>query len=306
LRQVMRTVLAVTLAAGLAALPSSVSYAEPPAVPSAQPVEVFGSYVALGDSYVAGPLVPVQTGMPPGCQRSNNNYPSTVQVTLRASNFADVSCSGATTEHITAQQRVNGGVNPPQQDALSGDTRLVTLGIGGNDIGFGEIVATCASKSPTAPLGAACRDFYQRFGHDVLADRIAATAPKVAAVLRGIRQRASSARVLVVGYPTILPDSGPGCFPVVPFSPGDVAYLRQTTKALNDMLAEQARQAGAEFVDTYRSSVGHDICQPPGTKWVEGLVPTSPAAPVHPNALGMRNSANEVLNQLKIQVLAGR
>lgn len=306
LRHVVRTVLAVLLGAGLAALPSSVSYALPPAAPSAQPVEVSGRYVALGDSYVAGPLIPVQTGMPPGCQRSNNNYPSLVQATLRASSFADVSCGGATTKDMTSAQRVNGGANPPQLDALTEDTRLVTLGIGGNDIGFGDIVSTCAAKSSSQPLGAACRDFYHRLGHDVLADRIAATAPKVAAVLRGIEQRATAARVLVVGYPTILPDSGPGCFPVVPFSPGDVAYLRQITKALNDMLADQARQAGAEFVDTYRSSVGHDICQPPGIKWVEGLVPTSPAAPVHPNVLGMRNSANEVLDALKIQVLAGR
>jgi len=47
------------------------------------------------------------------------------------------------------------------------------------------------------------------------------------------------------------------------------------------------------------------MCQLPGTKWVEGLVPTSPAAPVHPNALGMRNSANDVLRTLHVRVLAG-
>ena len=52
------------------------------------------------------------------------------------------------------------------------------------------------------------------------------------------------------------------------------------------------------FVDVYSSSVGHDFCQPPGTKWVEGLLPTSPAAPVHPNALGMANTAAQVVSAL--------
>jgi lysophospholipase L1-like esterase len=267
--------------------------------------DVTGEYVALGDSYTAGPLIPVQTGQPPGCLRSDHNYPSLVRQTLRSSVFRDVSCSGATTEDMTSPQQVTGGANPPQLSALSGDTQLVTLGIGGNDIGFVEIIENCAVRSSTKPLGAACKDYYNRTGRDELDARIAATAPKVAAVLDAIHRRAPDARVLVVGYPTILPDSGPGCYPVVPFSPGDVAYLRQVEKHLNAMLADRATRGGAVFVDTYRTSIGHDICQLPGTKWVEGLVPTAPAAPVHPNALGMRNSANTVLHNLDVPVPAG-
>ena len=54
----------------------------------------------------------------------------------------------------------------------------------------------------------------------------------------------------------------------------------------NAMLAEQAVLNGAEFVDTYDDSVGHDVCTPPGTRWYEGLVPTAAAFPLHPNALG--------------------
>jgi hypothetical protein len=52
------------------------------------------------------------------------------------------------------------------------------------------------------------------------------------------------------------------------------------------MLADQAAGAGVDFVDTYTPSIGHDACQLPGTKWIEGLAPTAPAAPVHPNGLG--------------------
>ncbi|MFD1656341.1 SGNH/GDSL hydrolase family protein [Pseudonocardia alaniniphila] len=288
-------VLAAVMTAGAAA----------PAVADAQPApsESDGapSYVALGDSYAAGPLIPVQTGEPAGCQRSTENYPAIVASVLALPDFRDVTCSAATTEHLAAPQPVKPGVNDPQFDALSEDTGLVTLTIGGNDIGFGEIISECATRSPLAPAGAACRDFYTKDGNDELAERIDATAPKIAAALHEIEERSPDARVLVVGYPAILPDSGPGCFPAVPFSPGDVAYLRETEKRLNEMLADEAEDAGVEYIDTYTAFIGHDMCTLPGTKWIEGLIPTAPAAPVHPNALGMSAMATAV-----IETLAGR
>jgi lysophospholipase L1-like esterase len=253
-------------------------------------------YVALGDSYAAGPLVPIPTGEPAGCLRSDRNYPSVVAQGLGVSDFRDVSCSGATTENVTGPQSVPLGENPPQLDALAPDTQLVTISIGGNDIGFGDIVTECATRSPLQPTGSACKDHYTAGGSDELAQRIDAAAPKVAGVLAAIDERSPDARVLLVGYPAILPDEGPGCFPVVPFSPGDVDYLRGVEKELNAMLADEAARAGAEFVDTYTPSIGHDACQPPGTKWVEGLVPTAPAAPVHPNALGMKEIGGIVVD----------
>ncbi|OZM76013.1 SGNH/GDSL hydrolase family protein [Pseudonocardia sp. MH-G8] len=245
------------------------------------------SYVSLGDSYAAGPLVPVQTGVPAGCLRSTRNYPSVVAENLGVADFRDVSCSAATSEHLTGPQNVPLGVNPPQLDALEADTDLVTVTIGGNDIGFGDIISECARRSPLQPTGSACADFYTSGGTDELAQRIDEAAPQIAAVLDSVAQRSPDAQVLLVGYPAILPDEGPGCFPVVPFSPGDVAYLRGVEKALNAMLSDEASGAGVDFVDTFTPSIGHDVCQVPGIKWIEGLVPTAPAAPVHPNALGM-------------------
>lgn len=252
------------------------------------------SYVALGDSYTSGPLIPVQTGLPPGCLRSNRNYPSLVAQTFGVSDFRDVSCSGATTMDLRDSQRVTLGVNPPQFDALDEEVELVSLGIGGNDIGFGQIINQCVARSSRNLRGAACQDFFTSGGTDQLAERIDATAPKIAAALAEIERRSPDARVLLVGYPAILPDEGPGCFPVVPFSPGDVAYLRDTEKRLNAMLADEADRADADYVDTYDPTIGHDICQPPGRKWIEGLVPTAPAAPLHPNALGMTAIAGAV------------
>jgi len=262
---------------------------------AADPAAGADHYVALGDSYTAGPGIPNQLPDGLGCGRSDHNYPHLVAAALAVSQFTDVSCGSATTAHMTeAQPLPDGLANAPQLDALSSDVDLVTLGIGGNDIGFGEIIANCVARSVLLPVTAPCRQYYTRQG-DELGARIAATAPKVAAVLAAIGERAPSARVLVVGYPVILPAAGPGCWPLMPIAVGDVAWLRTVEGQLNAMLAEQAAAAGATFVDTYSSSVGHDVCRLPGTKWVEGLVPTAPASPVHPNALGMANSAAQVL-----------
>ena len=83
-------------------------------------------------------------------------------------------------------------------------------------------------------------------------------------------------------------------------SPDDVAYVNGVIVDLNAMLKEQAEANDAEFADMYRDFVGHDMCQGIGVKWVEGVVPTSLAAPLHPNAqgaLGMAGSLLDVLRQ---------
>lgn len=249
------------------------------------------SYVALGDSYTAGPLIPLQENDPLGCLRSDHNYPHLVAAALAVPTFRDPSCSGAETADMANAQNVDPGPNPPQFDSLDAGTQLVTLGIGGNDIGFTEIAESCASPTPT---GHPCQDRYVVNGHDELAERIDNTAPKVAAVLQGIHQRSPKARIFVVAYLAILPESGPGCWPQLPMTPEDVPYLRGVEKKLNAMLAQQAAANRATFVDAYTASIGHDACQLPGTRWVEPVIPASPAAPVHPNLFGMQGYAAAV------------
>jgi hypothetical protein len=124
-------------------------------------------------------------------------------------------------------------------------------------------------------------------GRDEISERIAATAPLVANVLAGIEARSPKARILVVNYAAILPHSGPGCWPQMPITEGDVPYVRAKQEELNAMLAAQAAAAGAEVIDWYAASRGHDACQPPVIRWVEPLVPVNAAAPIHPNLGGM-------------------
>ena len=111
---------------------------------------VVDSYVALGDSYTSGPAVPPRLGptttpaAPSSCLRSSDNYPS---LTARALGLAltDVSCAGATTGDLTGAQAA--GV-PAQLDALRPTTSIVSVGIGGNDLGFSRIVDGCISATP--------------------------------------------------------------------------------------------------------------------------------------------------------------
>ncbi|PPK61328.1 SGNH/GDSL hydrolase family protein [Actinokineospora auranticolor] len=244
-------------------------------------------YVALGDSYASGPGIPTQNGTPLGCGRSDHNYPGKLARWLRVRRFTDVTCGGATTAEMTRPQQVYGGENPPQFDALRPETDLVTLTIGGNDIGFGEILSTCGRLGATDPTGAPCKAHYTASGTDELANRVRAVArTRVAKTLGEIHKRVPRATILVVGYLRILPD-GPGCWPLVPFAAGDTAYFDQTGRALNQALAETARQAGATFINPYPYATNHDACQSAEDRWVEPLRPDSPAAPLHPNDTGM-------------------
>jgi lysophospholipase L1-like esterase len=276
------------LSLGIAAL--GVATIAPAAAAPAQTAPPPPSYVALGDSYTSGPLILNQSLDPLGCLRSDHNYPHLVAPATGLT-FRDVSCSGADTDDMFDEQGVTPGPNPPQLDALDSNTRLVTLGIGGNDIGFSGIIQDCATLWP---FGNPCRDRFVSGGVDQLSGRIAATGPKVAAVLDAIHARSPLAQVLVVGYPAILPESGSGCWPSMPIAFNDVGYLRAKEKELNAMLATQAAADGATYVDTYTPGIGKDVCASPGTRWVEPILPLNLAAPVHPNARGEAGMAAAV------------
>jgi lysophospholipase L1-like esterase len=249
------------------------------------------NYVALGDSYAAGPLIPNPV-LPLGCLKSSNNYPRLaapgIGLTLR-----DATCSGATTVHMTNPQNVDpDGPNPPQLNSLDASTTVVSLTIGGNDIGFSEVAQSCITVNP---FSHPCLDKYNSGGVNQLKARIDATAPKVAAVLQGIKARSPSASIYVVNYPAIFPETGFGCWPQMPLGFQDVPYLRTTQKQLNSMLATQAAANGATLVNWYAASIGHDACKGSSTRWVEPLVPGNSAAPIHPNKAGMVGGANALL-----------
>lgn len=249
------------------------------------------NYVALGDSYAAGPLIPNPV-LPLGCLKSDHNYPHLAAPGIGLS-LRDASCSGATTVDMTNPQEVEiDGPNPPQFNSLNAETTVVSLTIGGNDIGFSEVAESCITLNP---FSHPCLDRYDSGGVDQLKARIEATAPKVAAVLQGIHARSPAAKIYVVNYPAIFPETGYGCWPQMPIGFQDVPYLRATEQRLDAMLATQAAANGATLVNWYNASIGHDACKGSSTRWVEPLVPGELAAPIHPNLAGMEGAASALL-----------
>ncbi len=200
-------------------------------------------WVGLGDSFAAGPLIPSQTLNPLGCLRSTRNF-ARLAAASTGRTLTDVSCSGARTTHMTASQSTDAGTNPPQFNALTPTTNVVSVQIGGNDIGFSEILQNCATANP---FGKPCQNRYAPGGVDQLQARIEATAPKIDDVLAAIRRKSPSARILVVNYAAIVPHTGTGCWPQVPLAWSDVAYVAGSSRvAERDARAARGRQERSE------------------------------------------------------------
>jgi len=79
---------------------------------------------------------------------------------------------------------------------------------------------------------------------------------------------------------------------------GTINELDENAVEAAVVLAEQARAHGAMFVDAYRGGEGHDMCAPAQRRWVEGVLSAKNAAPIHPNAAGMREVADRVVRTL--------
>ena len=301
-------VLAV-LAAGCTGSPGAES-PDPPAgtpaqTPAETPAETYGQtatpdapriaegdrlrYVALGDSYTAGPLVPT-TDLADGCLRSDHNYPSLLAARLDL-DLEDVSCSGATTRDLVRRQPTFRDTSvPPQQRAVDRRTDLVTVGIGGNDLGlFSTLVQSCLGLRDLDPSGSPCAD--SDVGQGMLRG-LGTIGDNVEQSLIRIRERAPQARVVLVGYLRIVPSTG-SCSGRLPFAGGDVTFGDRVIRGLAGELEEAARAADVDYVDMYAASRGHDVCS--AQPWVNGRESTpGVAAAFHPLLSGMRAVAGEL------------
>jgi lysophospholipase L1-like esterase len=237
-------------------------------------------YVALGDSAAAGPLIPNQDPALWCLRSSDNNYPRVAAKILGAT-LTDVTCSGAKTEDFTGRQF---GFVKPQFDALKSTTDLVSITIGGNDVGLVQTALGCVNLFPE-PIGLSCRDRLTA-GGDQVAAAIAKWAPEFGRALDEVKRRSPNARVLVTGYGTYIRPGG--CYPVQPIWARDGDYLQASVDLLSATARAEAEKRGATYVDLAAVSVGHDTCAKPADRYLEGLIPTTVAAPLHPNAQGMR------------------
>jgi lysophospholipase L1-like esterase len=254
---------AVALLLTLSACGGSVSSGAPE-TSSSGASRPFPTYVALGDSYSAGPLIPT-TDVANGCFRSDHNYPSLVAKALHAK-VADRTCSGAQTKDFTTSQYA--GVRP-QQTALTRATSLVTVGLGGNDGQvFRTLTQNCPALRASDPTGSPCAKAFDVRGSDQLVQALKQTTKNLAAVLDEVHARSPKAKVLAIGYPQIV--SANHVCSKLPLATGDYAYLEKVNRALTETVRLAAAASGATYVDVWKASQGHDICS--ADPWINGSV----------------------------------
>lgn len=201
------------------------------------------SYAALGDSYAAGFGAGRYEN---GCYQSRRGYPALLDRQTRARLDVDVTCSGATTTAVQATQ----------VPLLPHRARLVTLTVGGNDLGFATVATTCA-PGPSAACQAAIGQALallapQAGGPSLLATRLATTYAAVATA-------APRAEILVTGYPILFETPTPR----TP-NASTIAALNSATLALNATIkatvaATAARGADIRYVDVAAGFAGHGI-----------------------------------------------
>jgi lysophospholipase L1-like esterase len=244
-----------------------------------------GRYVALGSSMAAGPGIrPRARRAPFGSGRSARNYAHLVAQRLNL-DLVDVTFSGATTAHVlTERQR---GVQP-QIDALDGSERLVTITIGGNDVGYVPLLMAAALPSP-ARLLPAIAALLDRGARELALGQVG---DSLRAVGAAVRRRAPRARVVVVDYLTLLPPAG---MPAVPLSAADTELGRHVGTCLEKLTAAAAQATGCELVRAGQASRDHHGWST--DPWATGAgwpLPWRPA-PFHPNAAGMRAVADLIV-----------
>jgi hypothetical protein len=321
--------LALALAALMSAALPVVMGASESGATAAAPLPAFREYVSLGDSWSADVVLldthglPSTRDVPIDCAQSHVNYPKLVAKELGVRAHRDATCGSATTYDFAHPQSLPlGGTNAPQFARLTSKTDLVTVGIGGNDAGIASAALGCLSLLPvqllptsslptlpelglpllpsSLPLGG-CRERFTAGGVDQLAEQIKAAEPKLVRAFRQIHRTSPKARILALDYLAAVPPHA--CWPTLPATESDVTYLYDTFRKLNAMVKRAAATGGAEFVNTYRPTVGHDVCQAPTVRYAEvlGLSVNDLAVgvPAHPNAAGARAQARAVLNYLR-------
>ncbi|MFE1777207.1 SGNH/GDSL hydrolase family protein [Streptomyces sp. NPDC059008] len=308
-------------------------------------------WAALGDSYTAGGFVgdpQPALGDPSrdGCDRTTDAYPGVVDRELaefppgKPVHLTNVSCGNATIDNIaTAKQTPISPVQPPtggwpavdpqtQRAGLNDQTDVVTIGVGGNSLPFGGMLLKCLEQGTS---GKSCRDYYTNppEGEESIQDKLARVQDEYIEMLAKVHQAAPNAKVITVGYPAVLPQEASACdrpalTELGSITHADVDWLRDDVlEPLNRTIQQVTSFFGDRYVDVYSSSVGHDACQPAGTKWVEGIcgdaeeywpakVPGTllncalvgkRATLVHPNAAGHANTAAHVERAIRIALL---
>lgn len=256
----------------------------------AEPPPAGAKYVAMGSSYAAGPGVTTPAdAVRNRCARSADNYAHQL-ARKRGLTLTDVSCGGATTSNLLGPW----GDLPAQLDAVDAETRLVTVTIGGNDVGYvgGLIAASCRGLAG-AGSAARCPDVRpptEQAWLDLEA--------RLRTVAAEVHARAPNARLVFVQYPAVLPPRGTCA--ATPLTAAQADASRRIALRLADVTDRVAKEGGAQVLEAQKLSAAHGACA--RDPWMNGF--PRPGAPVkgalyHPNLEGMTAVADALDRMLK-------
>ncbi len=249
----------LTFVAGLAtAVTASVLFTAVPANAAST-----ARYVALGDSYSSGVGAGNYTAESGSCQRSTNAYSALWAAAKAPASYVSVACSGATTTSV-----INSQVS-----ALSSTTTLVSITVGGNDMGFSNIMTTCALQGTTQCVAAvqAAEDKANSQLNGLLNN-----------VYNAIRSHAPSARVVVLSYPVFY-QLNTVC---VGLSATSRTKINEGINLIDNLTKTAAQAHGFVFADVRSIFVGHQLCS--GDKWLHALNFADLGVSYHPMATGQQ------------------
>ena len=243
-------------AARVGALLSSLFVLAVAAAPAASGAD---NYVALGDSFSSG----VGTGsytLSSSCRRGVFAYPWLIAQQRADTSLTFVACSGATTASLMSSQI----------GSVTAATTIVTVTIGGNDIGFSDLIVQCTLSDCSAALDS------------TRASLAAFLTPRLNNVYSAIRSRAPGAQVIVLGYPRLF--SSAGCFGTLGINATERSKANLLADALDNLSRDLAGPAGVTYQSAKDRFIGHAVCS--SSAWVNGLNLFNTVESYHPNRNG--------------------
>jgi lysophospholipase L1-like esterase len=220
-----------------------------------------GQYVALGDSYSSGVGTRVFYEEPGSCKRSPDAYGPKIAA-AKGYTLSFQACSGAKTTEV----------NEKQLGTLSSTTSLVTITIGGNDAGFSNVIINCALYFFTC--GGAINE-----ANEFIAKKLPGL---LETTYKDIRAKATTAEVIVLGYPKLFTKEGKTCN-VNFLTSGNEKKMNETAEKLDSTIKGRAEAAGFKFVNPTSAFEPHEVCA--SEEWLNGQ--SNPLEEsYHPNVKG--------------------
>jgi lysophospholipase L1-like esterase len=219
-------------------------------------------YVALGDSFSSG----VGTGsysLSSACKRSVYAYPYLLSQQRPGTSLSFVACSGATTADLLSTQL--GALD-------AAPTSIVTLTIGGNDIGFANLIYQCTIADCSAALDSTRLSLEATLGSRL---------DSVYAAVQG--RAAPGAKIVVLGYPHEFGSSS--CLGSFGVSATERTKANQLADALDSTIATHVgRFPGITYASAIATFASHAVCS--SAPWLNGLNLFNTSESYHPTKSG--------------------